>query len=146
MGRVRVVLDIGARDCEESVAFHPYFPGAHIYAFECNPVTLPVCRKAIENKNKLHLVEKAVSEIDGSVTFYQIDKAKTTMSGIYNPGSSSLYVFSEKSPEKYAQKAIHVESVRLATSLKEEGLEHIDLLWMDVQGAELLCLKSLGGE
>ena len=44
---VRVILEVGARDCAETLDFHRAYPDAAIYAFECNPATLPLCRRAV---------------------------------------------------------------------------------------------------
>ena len=44
-----VIFDIGSRDCAQSIEFYNVFPNAKIYAFECNPNTIDICRKNIEN-------------------------------------------------------------------------------------------------
>ena len=41
------LIELGARDCSESVYFSKSLPNAKIYSFECNPDTLPICRKKI---------------------------------------------------------------------------------------------------
>lgn len=59
-----VILEVGARDCTETLDFHSAYPDAAIFAFECNPATLPLCRRAVEGKSKIHLIEKAVTDQD----------------------------------------------------------------------------------
>jgi ribosomal protein L30E len=39
-----VIFDVGSRDCQQSIEFYHKFPNARIYAFECNPNTLPICQ------------------------------------------------------------------------------------------------------
>lgn len=142
----RVVLDVGARDCRESLDFAASFPSATVYAFECNPATLPACRAAAAHEPRLTLIEKAVTDRDGRTTFFPIDQEKTvTGSSDGNPGASSLFEASGEYPlEQYVQGRVEVETVRLDTFLGQRGIGHVDVLWMDVQGAELLVLRGLG--
>jgi FkbM family methyltransferase len=141
---VGMIVEIGARDCEETVGLSEQFPNARVYAFECNPATLPDCRKRVAGKPNISLIEKAVSDKDGTVTFFPIDQEKTkTPWADGNPGASSLFRASGKyTKETYVQKEITVPSITLSTFMSEESVEKIDLLWMDIQGAELMALKS----
>lgn len=67
-------------------------------------------------------------------------------------GASSLFLldFSERkaSDEDYKrenpQTKIKVQGTRLDTFMKEEGISHVDMLCMDIQGYELNALKSMG--
>ena len=142
----RVVLDVGARDCRESLDFAAAFPGATIYAFECNPATLPACRAAAAGEPRVRLTEQAVTDTDGRTAFFPIDQAKTvTGSADGNPGASSLFEATGDYPlERYVQRRVEVETTRLDTFLARAGIGHVDVLWMDVQGAELLVLRGLG--
>jgi FkbM family methyltransferase len=143
--KVKRVIEIGARDCQETLTFHRLFEKATIYAFECNPATLPVCRLATRGVRQVRLIEKAVCDVDGRVSFYQIDPEMTrTGAPDGNPGASSLFPSSGKYPiEDYLQRKIQVESTTLFSFLREQGLHHVDLLWLDAQGAELRCLAGL---
>ena len=88
-----VIFDIGSRDCLQSIEFYNTFPNAKIYAFECNPNTLDICIKNIEN---------------------------------------------------YVQDEIIINCHRLDTIIKKNNIDKVDIIWMDLQGAELLALKGLG--
>lgn len=145
--RVRVVIEVGARDCAETLDFQRTFPNASICAFECNPATLPVCRRAVQGLARVTLTEKAVSDREGSVSFFPTDPARTiTGEADGNPGASSLFRASGKfAEEQYVQNEITVEATTLERFLREQDIAAVDLLWMDIQGAELLALKGLGG-
>jgi FkbM family methyltransferase len=140
------VLELGARDCAETLALHRLLPDAEVYAFECNPATLPACREAVAGVPGVHLVEKAVSDADGTATFFAIDQERTrTTWADGNPGASSLLRASGKYPvEDYVQTEVTVETTRLDTFLERAGLHSADLVWMDIQGAELAALRGLG--
>ncbi len=143
---VKTIVEVGARDCNETLDFEAAFPRARIIAFECNPATLPVCRRAVQGHERVTLVEKAVSDRRGQVTFYPTDPVRTvTKHANGNPGASSLFRAAPDYPhETYVQNEVTVETTTLGDVMQEEGVEQIDLLWMDIQGAELLALKGLG--
>ena len=142
---IKTILEIGARDGVETLALNHFYPQAHIYSFECNPATAPLWRKNTENIANITLVQKAVSDKDGTISFFPIDPEKTVSDWIDgNPGASSLLKASGKyEVEKYAQKEIEVETTTLSTFLKQNNINHINFIWMDIQGAELMALRGL---
>lgn len=143
---IKNVVEIGARDCNETLIFLDNYPMSNILTFECNPSTLPICRNKVKGKPRIKLIEKAVSDTNSTIKFYPIDKEKTkTAWSDGNPGASSIFKASGKYPiEEYVQKEIEVESVRLENVFEKYMIDKVDLLWMDIQGAELLALKGLG--
>jgi len=145
-GGVRTIIEIGARDCRETLDFHATFPQARIFTFECNPAMLPECRAAVLGKSAITLIEHAVSNVSGPVTFYAIDQEQTK-TGVRdgNPGASSLLQASgEYKLETYVQKPVTVEAVTLSEIFRQQGIQAADLLWMDIQGAELMALEGAG--
>lgn len=143
---VRTVLDLGSRDGEVALAFEKVFGNADVYAFECNPEAIPLCREALTG-SRVTLQECAVSHIDGTVPFFPIDRARTkTPHADGNIGASSMFRANPAYPhEAHVQREILVPSVRLDSWATARGIEAIDLVWMDLQGAELLALEGLGG-
>ncbi len=143
---IQTIVEIGARDCTETLLFYDAFPKASIFTFECNPETLPICRDKVMNKKAIELIEKAVVADDqaGFVTFYQIDtQATRTTWADGNPGASSLLKTTGTYPiEEYVQKSIEVPATTLKRFFEEKSLSTIDLLWMDIQGAELMALEG----
>jgi FkbM family methyltransferase len=144
---INTIIEIGARDCVETLIFNKNFPKSKIYTFECNPNTLPTCRKNVSGISNIQLIESAVSDTDGNITFNQIDSSKTiTERSDGNPGASSIFKANKEYPlESYVQKEITVPSTRLDTFFKKNNITETDILWMDIQGAELMSMKSLGG-
>lgn len=145
--KIDSIVEIGARDCGETIKFSKQYPKSNIISFECNPQTLDICRKRIKSISNAKLIESAVSDKNGFISFYAIDpeKTKTTWKD-GNPGASSILQASGDYPvEKYVQKKIKVKSTRMDKAMEENGLKRVDLLWMDIQGAELMALKSFGG-
>jgi len=142
-----IIFDIGSRDCEQSIEFYKTFPKAKIYAFECNPNTLDICKRNIQAySDRITLIEGAVCDYDGDITFYPIDQKNTvTTWADGNPGASSLFKSNGKYPvEKYVQNEITVVAHRLDSVMKKYNIPRVDIIWMDLQGAELLAVKGLG--
>ncbi len=145
IANVSHIVELGARDCKETLWLNKYFPKANILSFECNPSKLEECRARVSRFANIKLVEKAVSDTSGTVSFFQIDPEKTiTDWEDGNPGASSLYKASvEYELEKYVQKEITVPCTTLHEELPQHNFDKIDLLWMDIQGSELNAVKGL---
>ena len=142
-----IIFDIGSRDCVQSIEFYKKFPNAKIYAFECNPNTINICKQNIEKyKDRITLIEGAVCDYDGTIAFFPINKEKTITSWKDgNQGASSIFKSNGKyKTEIYAQDEIITNCHRLDTVMKKYNIPTVDIIWMDLQGAELLALKGLG--
>lgn len=142
---VKYIFEFGSRYGEDSIQFAKEFPNATVYSFECNPNTLKECKRVTSQYSNIVLTEKAITETDGNISFFVIDKDKTiTTWHDGNQGASSLLQASGKyEVEQYVQKEINVEGTSLKTFLVDNEIPRIDLLWMDIQGAELMALKGL---
>lgn len=142
-----IIFDIGSRDCVQSIEFYNAFPNSKIYAFECNPNTLDICKKNIEPYNdRITLIEGAVCDYDGNITFYPINQKKTISTWKDgNPGASSIFKSNgEYSVETYIQDETITPCHRLDSVMNKYGIPKVDIIWMDLQGAELLALIGLG--
>ena len=118
-----------------------------MYTFEANPVSYDVCLKNTEGYNSINVINEAVNDYDGTCKFYPMDKDKTiTTWEDGNQGASSLYRANGAYDfvEKYVQYEIEVPCTRLDTFCEKNDIDRIDIIWMDLQGAELKALQSLG--
>ena len=122
------ILDVGAKDCAESIKFTEIFPNAHVTAFECNPRLIEICEFNALVSDRITVVGKMVTDKPEITTFYMPhdEPGMGSMKKCVLPGSSTS-----------------VETVRMDDYL---GDEEIDLLWIDVQGAELDVLNSFGSK
>ncbi len=143
---VNVVLDVGSRDAKEAITMKEVFPKAQVYAFECNPPAIKLCEQNIGNLADIILVPKAVSDVNGKIDFFAIDPEKSiTRQSDGNIGASSLFIANPAFPhEKYYQNKITVESITLERWAEEVGVRDIDILWIDLQGAELKAFQGMG--
>ena len=144
---VEVIFDVGACHALESVELSKKYPNAKVYTFEANPVSYNVCLENTEGYDSITVINEAVNDYDGICKFYPMDKEKTiTTWEDGNQGASSLYRANGQYDfiEKYVQYEIEVPCTRLDTFCERNGIDKIDIIWMDLQGAELKALQSLG--
>jgi len=145
---IKCVFELGARDCLDSVTLHEYF-NCQVVSFECNPDCIRECNKTLKmySHYPILLVEKAVHEKNEMVSFMPFNKEKYD-----NIGASSLFEIDftsnrHSSDPDYGknnvQDIIKVEAIRL-DSFIENYKVNPDIIFMDIQEAELLALKGLG--
>lgn len=134
---VNVVLDIGSRDGCQSLELSRYFPLAHIYAFEPNPDALPFVENNARQCSRIKVIQSAVSQSSTPIPFYKVVNG--------NIGASSIYKTSGHSRSaEWQQVEIEVPSTRIDEWAVLSGLNSIDIVWADVQGAELDVFSSFG--
>lgn len=144
---VKVIFDIGSCHCLESVEFSRIYTEAKIVAFEANPTSYQVCLDNTKDIPCITVVNQAVNDYDGLCKFYPMDKEKTiTTWEDGNQGASSLYLANGAYDhiEKYVQYEIEMPCTRIDTYCEKNSIDHIDAIWMDLQGAELKALESMG--
>ena len=134
---IHTIIECGSRDGLDTIALEEFFNPDVIYSFECNPESIPVCLGNIEGHEKILFSNMAVTNIDGRVKFYPTDMRKSPDKNI---GASSLF----RHTRGLVQKEIEVEAGRLDTFMQLQNINHIDLLCMDLQGAEPLAIEGLG--
>jgi len=142
---VKVAFEVGSRDLLDANKIADKY-NCKVYSFECNPDCIRECLKN-NTDNRVTLIQKAVCEKDGKISFMPFDLSKYN-----NMGASSIYEidFTKNRPyydpdygRKDVQKTVEVSSCRLDTFCNEQT-ELPDAIFMDVQEAELVVLKSMG--
>jgi FkbM family methyltransferase len=145
MNSINTICDIGSCDLSQSLEISEIFPEAKIYAFEPCPRNYQNALERLNNSNKnnISLYETALGESIGTIKFYPMDDT--------NPGASSKYKLMGKSTleelwygrwNHYQDREIEVKQNTLDNWRKENNVEKVDLIWIDVQGAELDVFKG----
>jgi FkbM family methyltransferase len=137
---IKIIIECGSRDCLDAIELNNYYHPKIIYSFECNPESIPICEKNIEGYPNIKLIKCAAYDKNGVVDFYATDMLKSTDKNI---GASSL-LFHRDNKKSFIQKRIQVEAIRLDTFIEQEQITKIDLLCMDLQGAEHFAIKGFG--
>ncbi|AUF82690.1 methyltransferase FkbM family protein [Tetraselmis virus 1] len=168
---VKVIVEAGSRDCLDAIALHKAY-GVKVYAFECNPFAIKICKDNLQKYNistdQVELIEAALFDKKDRLDFYPVIKTEgaekykdhpdffiTKEGTSANIGASSLFKINKDYQktkyrnERYHQQTeepIKVDAVRLDEFMEERGLDSVDLLCMDIQGAELMALRGLGNK
>jgi len=133
-----IIFDIGAADGTEAILFRALFPNATIHCFEPEPSNYKILLSKTNGLN-INSHQIALGSKNGKTCFYaSYGPTRGDSSSLKKPNTHlTLY------PEiKF--KEIEIDVIRPETWLKKNSIKKIDLLWMDVQGAELEILKSFG--
>ena len=125
------------------------FPNARVVAVEANPPAIDLCHQTVRQRGKtgrVEIVGAAINSYDGRCTFHAIDAARTiTPWSDGNIGASSLFKANGQYPhETYFQSPVEVPCVRLDSLLRTLNAETPQVIWLDLQGGEMLALQSLG--
>ncbi len=144
------ILDIGSWHLHQSIELSNIFPHAQIDAFEPVPDSFEICMRNLENiapdkKMKIRVHNIALGDKIGLVPFFAVD---TSVEQRIDAGFSSLFKFSEsfKNDKYYGQsliqKELRVQSNTLDNWCRDNNTQFIDIIWIDVQGAELLVFEG----
>jgi FkbM family methyltransferase len=111
-------------------------PAATVHAFEASPHTYWQLRSNIEANSTTNILatNAAVAAHDGTIGFQAPRNASVFGRIKSNTDSNGRYVESEN---------IEVPCMRLATYCQKHGINEIEFLKIDVEGAELFVLRGL---
>lgn len=139
---IKTVFEIGSRDAKDAIDLSKYFK-CHVFAFECNPRALDICKTNIGENPNVTLMPYAVWDKSGPLSFFRVIDG--------NIGASSCFQFNPEArnypdivQEGLIQEEITVDAIRLDEFLDQQNMDGIDLICMDVQGACYEVLESLG--
>lgn len=125
-----VVLDIGGNIGLFSLYAAKY--AKQVYTVEPDPELVELINQQIvfnETKN-VKVIQKAIYIEDSPFPFYR--NPNRTMNSLHQAVAHSDFP------------PITVQAVTLETLFKEEGIEHVDLMKLDIEGTEIEVLSSLG--
>lgn len=131
------ILEFGAYDLRDALILAEAYPEAKVYSFEANPELYDLSVNNNRYPERIFIKNAAVFNENTKINFYVTPA---------NVGASSVLKWSSFVPwtEDTTTHVIEVDAIRLDSFLDEQNIPTIDLMWMDAQGAELLCLQGLG--
>jgi FkbM family methyltransferase len=129
-------LDVGANIGLYSLALSAVAPEGRIYAFEPSPSAFSHLQENVRANGigQVETTQVAVSDRVGSVTFHDFS--------FFSAGSFSSDEGSLLSTDSYGSSAFQAATTTLDTFVAERGIGRVDVIKIDVEGAELGVLEG----
>lgn len=134
------ILEIGANDGAHTIWFKQLLPNATIHCFEPDARARKRFRDRTHGIDNVYLHEIAIGDRTGSAMFHPSDSRSDGDKSLDWHASGSLRTPTghlQLHPDIQFQDPIAVPCMRLDDWCERNGVGTIDLLWMDVQGAEM---------
>lgn len=127
-----VVVDIGANLGVYSIVSGRNWPDARIFAFEPVPINASLLRASLllNRIGNVHVIQKCVSNIAGEVAF--------------SVSSDSAYSSMRDTRRRREVECIKCEAIRLDEFCDMQGVDKVDVVKIDVEGAEELVILGAG--
>lgn len=131
----KVILDIGSNIGTSILFFHEQFPAAKVYGFEPHPETFRILQTNVGAIPSVEVFNYALGAIDKKISL-SFDGADFSRFGAKDATSSPLGTIT----------AAECEVRHAGEVVKHLGLDRVDLIKIDCEGAEYDVLSVLPGE
>jgi FkbM family methyltransferase len=130
------VVDAGAHHGQTTIEYLKHFPRSRVIALEPEPENFAIARQALAPfGDRVELLPCALAESVGSVSL-----RRTSHSGAHSLLEVGDMRYYDAPVETLPP--IEVQAVSLDWLCASHGLDRLDILKMDIQGAELLALRG----
>jgi len=133
-----VIFDVGAHIGDTVAKYRSLFPSAHIHCFEPFPDSFDRLATRLTRVPRTHLHRLALMEHEGSTKLH-VNRSVATNSTLPSDARGAFY-WGEQKLETEA--TIDVVASTIDQVRDRESVNHIDILKIDVQGAEYAVLRG----
>jgi len=135
-----VIFEAGGHYGEDTIRFIQKWPFAQVISFEPNPHAFELLTEATKDMSQISSYQLAVSDRNGQAVMHVC--YGTTGDNPVFEGASSLLEASDWQAIHYKGPKVIVPCVILDDWCALQGIDHIDFMWLDLEGLELQVLKS----
>lgn len=132
-----IVIDAGAHVGGDSIEMCRLFAGSTVHAFEPVPAIYQLLKHNIRKFHRIHCHTVALSNQTGRQVMHVSSGASDGSSSFLQPKDHLT-----DHPDVFFNEDITVQTITLDEWAATQQLDHIDLLWLDMQGFELEVLKA----
>jgi len=133
-----IIFDVGAYIGNTVKAYLEYFPKATIYAFEPTPLSYTEIAEKFRDIKNVKCFQKAITDSNSNITF-NVNEFSPTNSILSTDAKASHY-WGDNLLDTVD--IVSVSSTTLDDICEKENIGNIDILKLDVQGAELKALTG----
>lgn len=130
-------IDVGANRGQLTLGAARYCPGLTVWAFEPTPELAHELK--LQAPPNYHVIEAAIALYDGEAVFHLNNNDSTSSLLLNNPDGKWI---GGEDIEKIGE--VRVQTMRLDTFLNRHGIQKVDWLKVDAQGADLDVVESAG--
>jgi len=133
-----IIIEAGAHDGEDTVELSKYWSDGEVHAFEPIPA---LYRRLVSRTRKRQNVYCYPIALSGSNSWQEMHVS----AGEHDSASSLLAPsgeFAKAHSETGFPTSVTVPTTTLDTWAANSGIDHVDFMWLDMQGGELAALSS----
>lgn len=140
----RTILDIGSLDGADAIELSRIFPQANLHCFEPDPLNYAILKRNTSRHKRIRTYQLALSDSRGTASFH----ASGDETDAYHKRASGsllapLSTATDWWPDLRFDRVFEVETTTVHDWALENEVTSIDLIWMDVQGAEYGVLSGM---
>ena len=144
VNKIKTIFEIGARECgyTQDIVDH-YTSCVNLHCFECNPLTIDLCKQNVNKINKLQnkslkqikLNNLGISSVEEVVKFYPV-----LVGNDY--GSSSAGFHPTEKSHSIINRDIEVKCTTIDIYCEQNSISSVDMILIDIEGGELKAFEG----
>lgn len=132
-----IILEAGAHSGKDTIRMKKFWPHSTIHVFEPIPSLFAQLQKRTQEYSEIFCYNTALANQVGTATMY-LSSGRTDACSSLLPPQGLL----QERPDIVFEQTITVPTTTIDTWAQENNIDHIDFMWLDLQGTELSVLQG----